>query len=91
MQDIVRESARVLKKNRNATFVIGNSSLKGVYIDNTVIAGEAALRHGLKLVDSKEREIPQNKRYLPPPTSAGNTGINARMITETIMTFKKVK
>jgi hypothetical protein len=91
MESIVMESARVLRKNRNATFVIGNSSLKGVYIDNTVIAEEAALKHGLRLVDSKAREIPQNKRYLPPPTNAGNTGLNARMRTETIMTFKKVK
>lgn len=91
MEQILRESARVLKKNRNATFVIGNSSLKGVYIDNTVIAEEAAQEYGLKLVASKEREIPQNKRYLPPPSNAGNTGLNARMRTETIMTFKKVK
>lgn len=91
MDNIVKESSRVLKKNRNATFVIGNSSLKGVYIDNTLIAEGAAHACGLKLIDSKEREIPQNKRYLPPPRGAENTGLNARMRTETILTFKKVK
>ncbi|HVX01397.1 MAG TPA: hypothetical protein VHA52_13320, partial [Candidatus Babeliaceae bacterium] len=91
MDNIVRESSRVLKKNRHATFVIGNSSLKGVYIDNTLIAEEAAYEYGLKLIDAKEREIPPNKRYLPPPNGATNTGLNARMRTETIMTFKKVK
>ncbi len=91
MDNIVKESSRVLKKNRNATFVIGNSSLKGVYIDNTLIAEGAAHGCGLKLIDSKEREIPQNKRYLPPPGGTENTGLNARMRTETILTFKKVK
>lgn len=91
MDNIVKESARVLKKNRNATFVIGNSSLKGVYIDNTLIAEEAAHTYGLTLIDSKEREIPQNKRYLPPPSGTNNIGLNARMRTETILTFKKVK
>lgn len=91
MENIIKESSRVLKKNRNATFVIGNSSLKGVYIDNTLIAAGAAYACGLKLVDSKEREIPQNKRYLPPPSGTSNTGLNARMRTETILTFKKVK
>lgn len=91
MENIVKESSRVLKKNRNATFVIGNSSLKGVYIDNTLITKEAAYAYGLKLLDSKEREIPQNKRYLPPPNGTNNTGLNARMRTETILTFKKIK
>lgn len=91
MENILKESARVLRKTRNATFVIGNSILKGVYIDNTVIAEEAAEEYGLKLVTSKEREIPQNKRYLPPPTNISNTGFDVRMRTETIMTFKKVR
>lgn len=91
MENIVKESSRVLKKSRNATFVIGNSSLKSVYIDNTLIAEEAAHTYGLKLIDRKEREIPQNKRYLPPPSGTNNTGLNARMRRETILTFKKVK
>lgn len=91
MENIVRESSRVLKKNKTATFVIGNSSLRGIYIDNTFIAEEAAREYGLKLIDTKEREIPQNKRYLPPPRGTTNTGLNARMRTETIMTFQKIK
>lgn len=91
MESIVRESSRVLKKNRNATFVIGNSNLNGVYIDNTLIAEEAAHNYGLKLISKTEREIPENKRYLPPPKSSDTKGLNGRMRTETIMTFKKVK
>jgi tRNA G10 N-methylase Trm11 len=91
IDNIFKESSRVLKKNRNATFVIGNSSLKGVYIQNTKIAVEAAKYHGLKLLDCKEREIPHNKRYLPPPDKSKTSTLNARMKTESVLTFQKVK
>jgi len=89
MDSIFRESSRVLKKNRNATFVIGNSSLHGVYIKNTKIAEEAAVQHGFKLVECKEREIPENRRYLPPPTELSTSSLSTRMKTESILTFSK--
>jgi tRNA G10 N-methylase Trm11 len=91
MNNILKESARVLKKKGNATFVIGNSSLQGVYIENTIIAEEAARQYGLKLTNSEEREIPQNKRYLPPPNNSNDSSFNLRMRTESVMTFKKSK
>ncbi|WDF54335.1 hypothetical protein [Mucilaginibacter sp. KACC 22063] len=90
MENILRESARVLKKNRNATFVVGNSSLQGVYIENTLITEQAAELCGLKLIHSREREIPPNKRYLPPPKDTTTSSFNARMRTEAVMTFKKI-
>jgi len=91
MENILKESSRVLKENKNATFVIGNSNLKGVYIDNTLIAEAAAAQFGLKVVERIERKIPENKRYLPPPKSSDKKGLNGRMRTETILTFKKAK
>lgn len=86
---IFSESARVLKKNRNATFVIGNSSLHGIYIKNIKIAEEAAVQHGFRLIECKEREIPQNRRYLPPPTEASSSSLSTRMKTESVLTFIK--
>jgi len=90
MENILRESSRVLKKNRNATFVVGNSSLQGVYIENTLITEQAAELCGLKLIHTREREIPPNKRYLPPPKDTTISSFNARMRTEAVMTFKKI-
>ncbi|MXV14340.1 hypothetical protein [Hufsiella ginkgonis] len=89
LDKILRESARVLKKNRNATFVIGNSSLQGVYVQNTLIAEHAAELNGFRLVERKEREIPPNKRYLPPPVDAIGSNFNGRMRTETVITFRR--
>lgn len=90
MDSILKESYRVLKKKTNATFVIGNSSLQGVYIENTVIVEEAAKQNGFKLINCEERDIPQNKRYLPPPNNASDSSLNLRMKTECIMTLKKI-
>lgn len=91
MNNIFKETSRVLKDNCNATFVIGNSSLKGIYIENTLIAEESAKRNGLQLIEKQEREIPQNKRYLPPPSDLSSSNFNLRMKTESVITFKKIR
>lgn len=89
MHGIFRQCSRVLKRNGKATFVIGNTSQNGVYIENTSIASEAAKKFGLALVDVKKREIPQNRRYLPPPTAKELSSFKNRMKTEAVMTFVK--
>lgn len=89
MINIFKEACRVLKPNSLATFVIGNSCLEGVYIENTKIAEEAAKLYGLKLISNKVREIPQNKRYLPPPDKRDGSSLKLRMRTENIMIFRK--
>ncbi|WP_276348831.1 hypothetical protein [Daejeonella sp. JGW-45] len=89
IHNILKESARVLKPECKATFVVGNSCLQGIYIENTSIVKEAAGRFGLKLVKSEEREIPENKRYLPPPNAGEQSVLSKRMRTEAVMTFVK--
>ena len=89
MHGVIRECTRVLKKNSKATFVIGNTSQHGVYIENTTIASEAAKLFGLDLIDIREREIPQNRRYLPPPRATESSNLKHRMRKEAVMTFVK--
>ena len=89
MNDIIRESKRVLKKGHKATFVIGNTFQNRVFIKNTSIVSAVADFYGLELISSKQREIPQNKRYLPPPTRSETSTFKNRMRTEVVMTFLK--
>ena len=89
MHHVVSESTRVLKQGCNATFVVGNSCIKGIYIENTKIIESAGELLGLTLINQKEREIPQSKRYLPPPKGELIPGLSKRMRTEAIMTFIK--
>ncbi|MBN8785555.1 MAG: hypothetical protein J0I84_00540, partial [Terrimonas sp.] len=67
MYEIVEESTRVLENKGKATFVIGNSCINEVFVENSLIVRNSCQMAGLKLVSEKEREIPHSKRYLPPP------------------------
>lgn len=88
VQDIhrmVAEIARVLKDGARATFVMGNSCLRDVFIRNSAAVATAAQHAGLSLVNEAERPLPVRSRYLP-MTSAP---LGKRMRTETILTFAR--
>jgi tRNA G10 N-methylase Trm11 len=86
---ILQESARVLEKNGKATFVVGNSCMNEIFVENTLIVRNSCQMVGLKLTNQKEREIPQNKRYLPPPSFENISSFKSRMRTEAVMSFTK--
>ena len=86
VQDIKRmvsEIARVLKAGAHATFVMGNSCLRGTFIRNSDAVFTAARNAGLSLVSETERPLPQRSRYLPMTSDS----LGKRMRTETILTF----
>lgn len=88
-QDLHRmtaEATRVLRLGGTATFVVGNSCLKGVFIRNADGLAAAAEIAGLTQTDSFERSLPVRKRYLPITTGGA---LSKRMRTETISSFVK--
>jgi DNA modification methylase len=89
---LLAELYRVIRSKGKAVLVIGNSCLRGVFIHNAAACFAAAERAGFTLADWQERELPPNRRYLPPPASASGgqrTAIEKRMRTETVLTFVK--
>lgn len=78
------EIARVLRPGGTATLVVGNSCLKGTFIDNARGVAEAAAMVGLTPAGVCERALPDSKRYLP-IMKEGHLG--RRMRTETICRF----
>lgn len=84
----LKESYRVLKTNTEATYVIGNSNLKGVHIQNSELLKIAGKMVGFSLADEAIREIPDNRRYLPVSVVNDNSLAN-RMRTEHIIDFNK--
>ena len=80
------EIARVLRPGGTATVVVGNSCLKGTFMEYAAGVIEAARMAGLKLTRVCERALPDNRRYLP-VTSDGRLG--RRMRTETICSFAR--
>ncbi|MYR71314.1 MULTISPECIES: hypothetical protein [unclassified Streptomyces] len=83
------EQARCLRHGGEAVTVIGNCSVNGVFIHNDNAAVVAAEMSGLRLVGRRERELPENRRYLPPPKTEQGS-MNRRMRTETILKFERV-
>ena len=86
MYAIFSEFARVLEIGAPAVIVIGNSTLRGVYLDNATALSRISDLLGFRLVDRVERALPPSHRYLPPPQDADGR-INKRMRTEVILTL----
>lgn len=91
MQDMDRalaECRRVLKKGGKAVFVIGDSSIRGVFIQNSIGLKHLALTNGFQLLTESIRSLPGNRRYLPPPNAeSSGTKMQGRMREEVVLTF----
>jgi hypothetical protein len=80
------EIARVLRPNGKATFVVGNSCIKGRFIDNAKGVATASTLAGMTLVATRERDLPNANRYLP----VSGESLSKRMRTENVLTCQKV-
>ena len=90
MDAILSETARVLTGNGQAVFVVGDSTIGGTYIKNSRAIAWLGQRNGLSLVSTRRRQLPNNRRYLPPPTSNGaGEQLGKRMREEVILSFRK--
>ena len=88
VQDLLRllaETVRVLREDAKATFVVGNSCLRGVYVDNAAAVEAAAKAMGLESIDRVERPLPEANRYLPLTSDS----LGKRMRREVILTMRK--
>lgn len=82
------EIARVLKPSGKCVLVVGNSCLKGVFINNATAVSMASQLAGLKLIEVSERELPTRSRYLPISVMQDNS-LGKRMRTESVITLTK--
>jgi DNA modification methylase len=87
---VVSEISRVIIPGGKVVFVVGNSNLNSIFINNAKIVALTAESLGLKLLSTKRRKIPSNRRYLPPPSSK-KSSIYTRMREEVILAFVKKK
>lgn len=91
MRCTVGEAARVLNRKGTAVYVIGENTVRGTFIPNATIVEAVANTVGLRCTARRSRELPANRRYLPPPsTQSQPAALNGRMRREVILTFKKV-
>jgi SAM-dependent methyltransferase len=90
MQHAVGEAARVLSTTGKAVYVVGENTIRGTFIPNAKIVSAVAEWSGLKIDRRRARELPANRRYLPPPTVRNSSeGLEGRMRREVILSFSK--
>ena len=84
---IVNEVRRVLKPGGSATFVVGNSCLKDVFVRNSGAICRSATLNGLSILGQFKRELPRRHRYLP-ITDDGTLGkrIRAEIVLKCVKT-----
>jgi DNA modification methylase len=88
MQQLAVQIERALKPNGSAILVVGDSTVRGVFVENSAIVAAAAQQAGLETVDRRSRPLPAASRYLPPPSQAGNA-LDKRMRSEVVYHFRK--
>ncbi|HLH06121.1 MAG TPA: class I SAM-dependent methyltransferase [Terriglobales bacterium] len=89
MSAVMREIARVLVPRGQAVMVVGDCTLRGIYIRNSAAIRLLASSHGLDLISERRRRIPDKRRYLPPPREKSGEALAKRMRTEAILSFRK--
>ena len=85
------EIYRILKPAGRAVLVVASSNIRGQTIDNPGLMRSVGELMGLRQVKCVEREIPSNRRYLPPPTSSVDEALRRRMRVETVLTLEKLE
>jgi hypothetical protein len=88
MRCAVAEVGRVLSATGKAVYVVGENTLRGTYIRTSVIVTALAELVGLSVRERRTRNLPANRRYMPPPSPSFGA-MNARMRREVIMTFAR--
>ncbi len=87
----VGETARVLTERGKAVYVVGENTVRGTFVPNSLIVEEIANRVGLHCIARRSRDLPANRRYLPPPSKQRKpAALDGRIRREVVLTFKKV-
>jgi DNA modification methylase len=90
MRGVLSETKRVLRSGKKAVFVVGNCSVRDVFIRNSKCIEGLAGELGMAVTKIRSRPLPDNRRYLPPPESqSAGTALKKRMRSEVILTLLK--
>jgi DNA modification methylase len=92
MNAVLAEISRVMKRKAEAVLVVGDSTIKGVFVRNSRALTYLGRSNGLTLKSVRRRRLLENRRYLPPPgRRISGKLLQSRMREEVILTFSKLR
>ena len=71
MRLALSEVSRVLVPGGKAVYVVGENTIRGTFVRNSLAVAAVAKIAGLRLIDRRTLALPANRRYLPPPSILG--------------------
>lgn len=83
------ELHRVTRAGAKVIAVVGNSTLRGNFISNDGLVAKALTDSGFISKNRVERELPENKRYMPISTNDAESSMATRMRAEVVLTMEK--
>ncbi len=88
----VSEMRRVIRRGGQLLMVVGDCTVEGCDVKNSVAVDILARRAGFELVGRSVRQLEPRHRYLPPPRQGrgGSSPLQKRMWNETILRYKAV-
>jgi hypothetical protein len=90
MDKAISELHRVLVRGGRAVLVVGDCSMRGVYVRNSGALAYLSEHHGFEVARRRRRKLPPNRRYLPPPTSReSGRMLQNRLRTEALLDLVK--
>jgi DNA modification methylase len=88
MRAVLTEIRRVLKENGSLSLVVGNSTIRGSFVQNSESIKALARKAGLRLKSEHVRALADNRRYLPPPRAKhAGSELSKRMRQEVVLQF----
>jgi hypothetical protein len=90
INSVMQEINRVLVPGGRCVLVVGDCTMRGVFVRNSEVLKCLGEQTGLLTRSRIARPLPANRRYLPPP-SAEQAGkmLNGRMREEIVLTLQK--
>jgi tRNA G10 N-methylase Trm11 len=88
LDQVMSEIARVVRPGGTVSFVMADARMNGIEVSIEEILTRLGARNGLTSRARISRELPENRRYLPPPRNAEGA-LDKRMKEEVILTFER--
>lgn len=87
---LLSECHRVLTTKGKAIFVLGDCNLERTFVANSAAVSLLGKQVGFRIRSVRRRALPENRRYLPPPSAGSEKPLARRMREEIVLTMVAV-